>query len=71
MPGDRPCGAWPRRISSTHCFDVPTLQLEHVAAYVKKFLLADGEADTEILYTDGGFTDVTDDWVEWDAVSLK
>lgn len=57
--------------SSTHCADVPSLQLEHVAAYVKKFLLGDDTADTEVLYTDGGFSDVSEDWIDWETPQLE
>lgn len=57
--------------SSSHCFDVPPLQLEHVAAYVAEFLLGDTEQDTEISYTDGRFPDVRDEWVEWETPTLR
>lgn len=57
--------------SSRHCFDVPALQLEHVAAYVAKFLVGDDDADTAIMYTDGRFADVSNDWVDWDVPSLQ
>jgi hypothetical protein len=56
--------------SSSHCFDVPALQLEHVAAYVARFLLGNQDADTEILYTDGGFADISDEWIDWNVPAL-
>src|SRR5690606_15794368 len=57
--------------SSTHCFDVPAEQLEHVAAYVARFLLDDDTQDTELMYTDGRFTDVSDEWITWETPALK
>ena len=57
--------------SSSHCFDVPKLQLEHVSAFVRKFLVGDVSADTDILYTDGRFEDVSAEWVDWQTPKLE
>ena len=56
---------------SSHCSDVPALQLEHVAAFVQKFLVGDTSVDTDILYTDGGYVDVSAEWVDWDTPALQ
>ena len=56
---------------SSHCSDVPALQLEHVAAFVQKFLVGDPSVDTDILYTDGGYADVSAEWVDWATPALQ
>ncbi|MDD5064167.1 MAG: hypothetical protein PHQ35_05335 [Phycisphaerae bacterium] len=47
-----------------HCV-FPASQQPHVNAYVEKFLVGGGTADTNIMYTDGGFTFDEAPLVDW------
>jgi hypothetical protein len=45
-------------------------QQPEVTAYVQKFLIGGGTADTNILRTDGGFTLDTAQWIDWTTPTL-
>jgi (4-O-methyl)-D-glucuronate---lignin esterase len=53
-----------------HCRDVPRSQLDTVAAYVRRFLLDERTVSTGIQFSDGGFPDNRDRWVDWDVPGL-
>jgi hypothetical protein len=46
-------------------------QQPEVTAFVQKFLIGGGTADTNVLKTDGGFTFDKATWVDWDVPSLQ
>ena len=54
-----------------HCRDVPAVQLAELGAYIQKFLVGGGTADTNVLYTDGGFTVDRARWVGWETPKLE
>jgi hypothetical protein len=45
-------------------------QQPEVTAYVQKYLIGGGTADTNVLKTDGGFTLDTATWIDWTVPSL-
>lgn len=47
-----------------HC-GLPVSQFPIVNAYVKKFLLDDDTANTEMLYSDGNFSFSEETWIDW------
>jgi hypothetical protein len=46
-------------------------QQPEVTAYVQKFLVGGGTADTNVLKTDGGYTFDKATWVDWDEPALQ
>jgi hypothetical protein len=54
----------------SHCMWNGSQQAE-VTAYVQKFLIGGGTADTNVLKTDGGFTFDMARWVDWDVPTLQ
>jgi len=54
-----------------HCSGVPQSELDQVAAFVAKFLVGGGTESTDVLFTDGNFPDVRDEWIEWDVPALE
>jgi hypothetical protein len=54
-----------------HCREVPARQLAEVGAYVDKFLVGGGTANTNVLHTDGSFPDVRAEWVDWQVPTLR
>lgn len=55
---------------STHCSFPSSLQPE-VTAYVQKFLVGGGTADTNVMKTDGGFVFDAATWVDWTVPELN
>lgn len=53
-----------------HCA-FPDAQLPDLKAYVQKFLIGTGTANTAIMKTDGGFTFDEATWVDWTVPALK
>jgi hypothetical protein len=53
-----------------HCA-FPDAQLPDLTAYVEKFLIGTGTANTSIMKTDGGFTFDEATWVDWIVPVLK
>jgi hypothetical protein len=53
-----------------HCA-FPSSQQPDVTAYVQKFLVGGGTADTNIMYTDGGFPFDEAHWVDWTVPNLE
>ncbi len=53
-----------------HCV-FPSSQQPEVTAYVQKFLVVGGIADTNIMETDGGFIFDETTWVDWTVPDLK
>lgn len=53
-----------------HC-QYPDAQLPELVAYVEKFLIGTGTANTNIMQTDGDFEVEIDRWVTWDTPKLK
>ncbi len=52
-----------------HCA-LPSSQEPIVAAYVQKFLVGGGTGNTNVMYTDGGFTFDQARWVDWAVPNL-
>jgi hypothetical protein len=46
-------------------------QQPEVTAYVEKFLVGGGTADTNVLKSDGGFTLDTARWIDWTVPTLQ
>jgi hypothetical protein len=53
-----------------HCA-FPDAQLPDLTAYVEKFLIGTGTANTSIMKTDGGFVFDEATWVDWTVPVLK
>ena len=53
-----------------HC-RLPPSQYGYVNAFVRKFLLDDTEANTEVVETDGGFGIEPGPWVGWGTPVLR
>jgi hypothetical protein len=53
-----------------HC-SFPDAQLPELTAYVQKFLIGTGTANTSLMKTDGGFTYDEAAWVDWTVPALK
>ncbi len=51
----------------SHC---QFIDVDELKAFCTKFLL-DGEAETNIVKTDGNFADAPSEWIDWDVSSLK
>jgi len=53
-----------------HCA-FPDAQIPELTAYVQKFLVGTGTANTAIMKTDGGFTFDEAAWIDWTVPALK
>lgn len=54
-----------------HCEDVPAAQTAEIGAYVQKFLIGDGTGNTDVMYSDGGYTVDRERWVGWETPALE
>ena len=57
--------------SGAHCVGFGAAQMPVVTAYVQKFLIGGGTADTNVLKTDGGFTLDKATWIDWTEPTLR
>jgi hypothetical protein len=55
---------------SDHC-GFPSSQQPEVTAYIQKFLLGSGSANTTIMKTDGGLTFDKSRWIDWTVPVLQ
>jgi (4-O-methyl)-D-glucuronate---lignin esterase len=52
-----------------HCSNVP-VQTEEVGRYIRKFMLGEANVDSNVLYTDGGYTMDRARWTPWETPAL-
>jgi hypothetical protein len=56
--------------AASHC-SLPATQVPDVSAYIEKFLVGTGSANTNVMKTDGGFSFDEATWVDWTVPALK